>query len=342
MMFLLATLVLGAPQTLREAAASSHKMLIGTAADPRFFAEPEYSAILGSEFSVIEPENAMKFEPIHPRPDTDSNPYDFSGADAIVDFAKQHKMRVRGHTLVWYQQVARWVPQANFTPEKLGETLHNHIKTVLGHYKGKVFAWDVVNEAFLDNGSMRPGLWYDKPGIGFAGQGSKYIEQAFRWAHEVDPKTKLFYNDYSCETINAKSDAIYAMVKDFKERKVPITGVGFQMHIDPSFNPGAVESLRKNFERFAKLGLEIHVTEMDVRLKGNDEASLKAEAKIYHDIAQVCAQQKAVKLLQIWGFTDKHSWIPQFNRGSGWALPWDDQYRKKPAYQGLFDGLTGK
>jgi len=341
---LLVTLMSASPErsvTLRSVAAKHH-LMVGTAVDPRFLSEPDYARIVGTEFSVLEAENAMKFEPIHPRPDSDPNPYDFTDADKLVAFAKAHKMKVRGHTLVWHQQIGRWVAQSNFTPDKLADTLHNHIKTVLGKYKGKVYAWDVVNEAFNDNGSMRSSLWYDKPGIGGAGQGSKYIEQALRWAHEADPKAKLFYNDYSAETMNAKSDAIYAMAKDFKARGVPLTGIGFQMHLDKNFNSGAVESVRKNFDRFAKLGLEIHVTEMDVRIPDASEASLKFQANLYRDIAAICSEQKACKLLQIWGLTDKHSWIPSVFRGTGWALPWDDQYQKKAAYQAILDGLQSK
>jgi len=328
-------------ETLKSVGAKHHLMM-GTAVDPRFLEEPEYAQIVGSEFSVLEPENAMKFGPLHPRPDSDPNPFDFADADKLVAFAKAHKMKVRGHTLVWHAQTSRWVGQANFTPDKLAETLHNHINTVVKHFKGKVYAWDVVNEAFNDNGTMRSSLWFDKPGIGFAGKGPEFIEQSLRWAHEADRRVKLFYNDYSAETENKKSDAIYAMAKDFKARGVPLTGIGFQMHLDQSFNSEAVDSVRRNFDRFAKLGLEIHVTEMDVRVRDNSEASLTFQANLYRDIAAICSQQKACKLLQVWGLTDKHSWIPGVFRGTGWALPWDEKYQKKPAYDAIIEGLKTK
>jgi endo-1,4-beta-xylanase len=201
------------------------------------------------------------------------------------------------------------------------------------HYSGKVYAWDVVNEAFNDDGTIRSTIWYDQPGIGFAGMGTQYIEQALNWAHAADPNAKLFYNDYNTEPLGPKSDAVYAMAQDFKTRGVPLNGIGFQFHIDLSFdNPGTLASVTSNFQRFAALGLEIHITELDIRLNDSSTASLNAQAKLYGELATVCAQQPSCKLFQTWGFTDKYSWIPSFFPGEGWALLWDANYQKKPAY----------
>ena len=183
--------------TLRQAAEGRH-VIIGTAAASRYLAEADYSAILGSEFSQLQAENEMKFGPIHPRPDTDPNPYDFKGGDALVAFAQSHNMVVRGHTLVWHKQVPQWVDKGGFSATQLADILHSHIKTVMTHYASKVYAWDVVNEAFNDDGTMRHTIWYDQPGIG-AGAGTKYIEQVLRWAREADSGAKLFYNDYDAE-----------------------------------------------------------------------------------------------------------------------------------------------
>jgi endo-1,4-beta-xylanase len=313
--------------------------MIGAAADSKFLAETEYSAILRSEFSQLQAENEMKFGPIHPRPDSDPNPYDFKGGDALVAFAKSHNMVVRGHTLVWHRQVAQWVDKGGFSATQLADILHSHIKTVMTHYASKVYAWDVVNEAFEDDGTMRPTIWYDQPGIG-AGQGSKYIEQALRWAREADPGAKLFYNDYDAEEMNKKSDAIYAMAKDFKARGVPLDGIGFQAHVSLRFDdPAKLKSFAKNLDRFAKLGLELHITELDVRLDNSGPASLAAQAKLYGEITTVCVQQTACKALQTWGFSDKHSWIPGFYKGQGWALLWNEKYQKKPAYEAVHDAL---
>ncbi|MGH9494572.1 MAG: endo-1,4-beta-xylanase [Candidatus Sulfotelmatobacter sp.] len=315
-------------------------ILIGAAADPKYLSDPNYAAILGSEFTQLQGENQMKFGLVHPRPDTDPNPYDFGPGDALVDFAQSHRMKVRGHTLVWHNQVAEWVTKGNFSSAELADILRKHIATVMSHYAGKIYAWDVVNEAFEDDGSMRHTIWYDKPGIG-AGEGTKYIEQSMRWAHAADSNAKLFYNDYDAEVINKKSDAIYAMASDFKKRGVPLDGIGFQTHITLKFDdPAKLASYPNNLERFGKLGLELQMTEVDIRLPDNSAASLAAQAKLYGAIATLCAQQPACKAFQTWGFTDKHSWIPSFYKGQGWALLWDEQYKKKPAYDSVSRAFT--
>jgi endo-1,4-beta-xylanase len=325
--------------TLRQAA-DAHHILIGTAAAPRYLDEADYSALLGSEFSELEPENQMKFQMIHPRAGDDQNSFDYKPADALADFAQSHNMLLRGHTLVWHKQIPDWVKQGHYTERQLATILKNHIDSVVTHYASKVYAWDVANEAFKDDGTMRDTLWYNQPGIG-AGKGTRYIEQALGWAHAADPKAKLFYNDYDAEVVNQKSDAIYAMAKDFKQRGVPLDGIGFQTHVTLQFdNPTMLSSYGANLERFAKLGLELHITELDIRLAGSSAASLTAEAKLYGEITTLCVQQPACKLVQTWGFTDKHSWIPQFYKGMGWALPWDDKYQKKPAYDAVHDALT--
>jgi len=249
-------------------------------------------------------------------------------------------MVLRGHTLVWHNQVPSWISKGSYSPAQLADVLHGHISTVMKHYAAKVYAWDVVNEAFNDDGTMRDTTWYDKPGIG-AGKGTKYVEQALRWAREADPNAKLFYNDYDAEEVNRKSDAIYAMAKDFKARGVPLDGIGFQTHVSLKFDdPAKLASYAQNLERFAKLGLELHITELDIRLNDSSVASLAAQAKLYGEITTLCVQQPACKLIQTWGVTDKQSWIPQFYKGQGWALLWDDKYQKKPAYVAVHDALA--
>lgn len=329
--------------TLRSTAAT-HGIKIGTAADPEFLNESSYSAILGTEFSQLEPENQMKFGLIHPRPNTDPNPYDFSGADTLVSFAQAHNMTVRGHTLVWHNQIPDWLANGisggTIDSNQLSTILQSHIQTVMTHYSGKVYAWDVVNEAFNDDGTVRDTLWYDQPGIGFTGQGTKYIEQALTWAHTADPNAKLFYNDYNDETVNLKSDSIYTMAADFKNRGVPLNGIGFQMHVDLTFdNPITLTSFSNNLQRFAALGMELHITELDIRMNSSDAVSLTAQAHLYGEIVNICMQQPACKVIQTWGFTDAHSWIPTFIPGWGWALPWDATYQKKPAYVAILGTL---
>jgi endo-1,4-beta-xylanase len=176
----------------------------------------------------------------------------------------------------------------------------------MGHYAGKVYGWDVVNEAFDDNANIRSTIWYDNPGIGFAGMRTQYIEQAFQWAHAADSNAKLYYNDYNIETLGPKSDAVYAMAQDFKSRGVPLDGIGFQFHVDLNFdNPATLSSVASNFQRFAALGLEIHITELDIRLSNSSAASFTAQATLYGKLATLCVQQPNCKVFQTWGFTDK-------------------------------------
>jgi endo-1,4-beta-xylanase len=332
-------------QTLRQAAEAAG-IHIGTAVSSRLLNEADYAQVIGTEFSQLEPENEMKFGLIHPRPDSDPQPYNFKGADELVAFAEAHHMLVRGHTLVWHRQVPSWLtaraqPPSQLAPKALAEILHKHIQTVVSHYAGKVYAWDVVNEAFNEDGTMRETIWYDLPGIGYAGQGTKYIEQALRWARAADRHAKLFYNDYDSEPINPKSDAIYAMAADFKKRGVPLDGIGFQVHVDLAFdNPTTLASFRKNLKRFAALGLQIHFTEVDIRLHDSTPASLQAQAHLYSEITKACVELSACKAIQTWGFTDKHSWIPGWYSGMGWALLWDADYKRKLSYTAIIDALS--
>jgi len=166
--------------------AQAHGLQIGAAVAARpLQSEALYAQTLAREFSVVTPEDAMKFGPLYP----DRDRYDFSDADTIVDFAEAHGMQVRGHTLVWHGQLPCWLTEENWRRNELSEILRQHIMTVVGHYRGRVVVWDVVNEAIADDGSLRDTIWLQKIG-------PEYIEMAFRWAHEADSGTRLFYNDY--------------------------------------------------------------------------------------------------------------------------------------------------
>lgn len=328
-------------QTLRQEADKAG-MLIGAAVDPRRFAEPAYAATLAREFNMIEAENVMKWGGIRP----DRKTFDFTPGDKVVAFARTHKMKVRGHTLLWSEYNPAWLTGGRFTPDQLRSMLRQHITTVMKHYAGRVFAWDVVNESFDANGEVEPSIWYDSPGIGLDGEGTAYIEQAFRWARAADPKALLFYNDYDVEGINAKSDAVYRMVKDFKRRGVPIDGVGLQAHIfDLSAKDLATFSL--NIKRFVDLGVQIHITEMDVGLPvdadGNptNQADVARQADIYRRVSTACLQQTGCTAVQTWGFTDKYTWIPAHTKNAkGAPLLFDHDYAPKPSYAALLDAFT--
>jgi endo-1,4-beta-xylanase len=332
-------LAASAPETLREAATTSG-VLVGSAVRPYALSEPAYAATLSHEFDMVEPEDSMKWWIVRANPDR----FDFAEADKIVSFAVTHGMKIRGHCLVWDHNNPKWLADGHFTPDQLSNLLQEHIATEMKHYSGQVFAWDVVNEALDEKGNPRDSIWYNKPGIGLSDKGMAYVEQAFRWAHDADPAALLFYNEAEGEGLNGKSDAIYAMVKDFKNRRVPIDGVGLQLHISRlDFDTDAVA---KNIARLTKLRVQVHITELDVSLPvdANGQAQkqdLLRQAEIYAAVARACLQNLGCTAIQTWGFTDKYSWIGSHSHGArGAALPFDRAYKPKPAYESILKELT--
>ncbi len=324
------------PATTLKAAGQPHGITLGAAARYEDLGESAYATTLSTQYGELEAENAMMMRYLLPQ----TGSYDFTNADLLVSFAKQNSMLVRGNHLVWYAYLPTWLTSGNYTPAQLSVILQNYISTVAGHYAGEVYAWNVVNEPFNDDGSMRPSLWYDSPGIGFAGQGTAYIEQALKWAHTADPTAKLFVNENHAEALNAKSDALYAMAHDFLERGVPLDGIGFQFHLQLSDDLSQVAA---NFARFSDLGLEIHITELDIALDDDSSASLDAQASMYAQVVNLCMTNPHCKLIQTWGFTDKYSWIPNYTSNKqGWALPFDANYNEKPAWTSMMQVLNGQ
>jgi endo-1,4-beta-xylanase len=257
-------------------------------------------------------------------------------------------MKVRGHCLVWGRYNPDWLTQGHFTSRQLSRVLHEHITRVMKHYTGQVFAWDVVNEALDENGNVRDSLWYNQPGIGLSQKGTAYIEQTFRWAHKADPQALLFYNEAEGEGLNRKSDAIYAMVKDFKRRGVPIDGVGLQMHLsmlDVDI-PAVLANIAANIARLTALGVQVHITELDVSLPVTSDGQprprdLARQADIYRGIFRACLNNAGCTATQTWGFTDKYSWIGSHSRGTrGQALLFDRAYQPKPAYRAILEELS--
>lgn len=290
--------------------------------------EPAYAQLLARTYNQVTPENVMKFGLIHPARDR----YDWTAADALVAFAEAHAMRVHGHTLVWHQQLPQWIEQGQLTPADARTALHDHILAVVGRYKGRIAEWDVVNEAIDDNARPRDSIWRQLIG-------PEYVELAFRWAHEADPNAKLFYNDYGGEGMNAKSDAIFALVSDLKKRGVPIDGVGLQLHVSLAGAPAA-EELGQNIARIADLGLRVHISELDVRVSTPaSAATLKSQAQVYRTVMRACLAAPACTELTTWGFTDAHSWVPGFFAGYGAALPFDERLGPKPAYTAMLAEL---
>lgn len=326
------------PSRLRLAADPVH-ILVSTAVRPSLFSEPAYAATVAREFNMVEAEDAMKWWVVRR-----DEGFDFREGDEVVKFAEAHNMKVRGHCLVWDHDNPQWLVQGHFTPAQLSHLLQEHIITVMKHYAGQVFAWDVVNEALNEKGEAKDSIWYNRPGIGMSGDGTAYVEQAFRWAHEAEPHVLLFYNEAGGEGMNRKSDAIYAMVRDFRQRGVPIDGVGLQLHISQlDYDTGP---LAANIARLTALGLQVHITELDVSLAVDsdghaEESDLRRQADVYRGVVHACVQNPGCTAIQTWGFTDKYSWIGSHSKGArGAALPFDRAYQPKQSYFAILDELN--
>jgi endo-1,4-beta-xylanase len=307
----------GAASTLGAAAAAKGRTF-GAAVASGHLGESAYTTTLDREFSGVTPENEMKWDATEPR----RGSFSFGAADTIVNHAASHGMRVRGHTLVWHNQLPSWVSGITSGSDLLA-AMRSHIAGVVGHFKGKIWYWDVVNEAFNDGGSgtLRSSVFQQRIG-------NNFIEEAFRAARAADPNAKLCYNDYSIDGVNAKSTGVYNMVRDFKNRGVPIDCVGFQSHFSVNQIPGDYQA---NLQRFANLGVDVQITELDIG--GSDRT---AQANNYRTVVQACLAVSRCNDITVWGVTDKYSW-----RSSSTPLLFDGNYAKKPAYTSVLQALNG-
>lgn len=307
---------------------------IGVAVEPsRLENTDPHSQLTAKHFNMLVAENAMK--PISLQPQ--EGKFTFDNADKIVDFAIAHNMKMRGHTLLWHNQVPDWFFQDPSDPTKpasrelLLERLKKHIFTVLTHFKEKygsnnpIIAWDVVNEALDDSGRLRNTKWLQIIG-------PDYIEKAFEYAHEADPNAKLFINDYNIENNGAKTQAMYDLVKRLKEKGVPIDGIGMQMHININSN---VESIKASIERFKSLGVEIQVTELDMNMLGDvSKKALLKQARLYKQIFDLLKQEKDyITAVVFWGVSDDVTWLKRPNA----PLLFDTKLQAKPAYWAIVD-----
>jgi endo-1,4-beta-xylanase len=316
-----------AADTLRAYAAQQGK-LIGVAVNNGLVREAEYAEVLAREFNLLTTENAMKWSLIQP----ERYRYDWAGADELVNFAIANGMKVRGHTLIWQQQMPDWLKYQDWSREELLTIMKEHITNVVGRYRGRVDIWDVVNEAIIQKGVIFTPFWSKR-------LGTDYIDLAFQMAHEADPDALLFYNDYNADDMGVKSDGVYALVKGMKERGIPIDGVGMQFHIELNYLP-KLDEVSQNMKRLGELGLQVHITELDIRIKGSPTPELlEQQAQNYRDILNVCLNEPNCTAFIMWGMTDKYSWIPQTRQGYGSALIFDENYQPKPAYQALLDAL---
>jgi len=299
-----------AATTLGAAAAQTNRYF-GAAVAAGKLGDSTYSTILRREFSSITPENEMKWDATEPA----RNSFNFSGGDRIVSQARGQGASVRGHTLLWYQQQPGWAQ--GLSGSDLRSAMMNHVTQVATHYRGQIYAWDVVNEAFADGNS---GARRDS---NLQRTGNDWIEVAFRTARSADPNAKLCYNDYNTDGVNAKSTAVYNMVADFKNRGVPIDCVGFQSHLTNS----APSDYQANLQRFANLGVDVQITELDI--SGSNQAA------VYGSVTQACMAVSRCTGMTVWGIRDSDSWRTGQN-----PLLFDNSGNKKAAYTTVLNALN--
>ncbi|WP_080905532.1 endo-1,4-beta-xylanase [Parabacteroides sp. Marseille-P3160] len=290
----------------------------------------EYRNAVIKEMSSVTAENAMKMNTIS----EGRRQYNFEDADYLVNFAQENNMRVHGHTLIWYKHTPGWISDFSGNTEEWKTIMKEYIQDVVGRYKGKVTSWDVVNEIIDDQGELRDCIWLQKIG-------PEYIELAFRYAHEADPDALLFYNDYGHEYSDTRRYAVNYIADSLAKKGVPIHGIGLQMHTNIN---RSVDDLRYAITAAAITKLKVHVSELDVAvnpekknitfttdlaLKQKD--SYRAVMKAMMDIPQ--DQQFGVTM---WGVHDPSSWL---SNNPDWALPFNNNFERKPAYEGILQGV---
>ncbi|WP_086777645.1 MULTISPECIES: endo-1,4-beta-xylanase [Streptomyces] len=302
-----------AESTLGAAAAQSGRYF-GTAIASGRLGDSTYASIANREFSMVTAENEMKIDATEPQ----RGQFNFSSADRVYNWAVQNGKEVRGHTLAWHSQQPGWMQ--SLSGNDLRQAMIGHINGVMAHYKGKIVQWDVVNEAFADGSS---GARRDS---NLQRSGNDWIEVAFRTARAADPSAKLCYNDYNVENWTwAKTQAMYSMVRDFKQRGVPIDCVGFQAH----FNSGSPynSNFRTTLQNFAALGVDVAVTELDIQ---------GASPTTYADVTHDCLAVERCLGITVWGVRDSDSWRPEHT-----PLLFNNDGSKKAAYSAVLNALNG-
>ncbi|MFF5290712.1 endo-1,4-beta-xylanase [Paractinoplanes globisporus] len=310
-----------------------------------------YTSLVANQYSTVTPENVMKWEVIEPT----QGQLNFAPADQLVSFAQQHNQLVRGHTLLWHNQLPGWlttgVSNGTISNAQLRDILKRHIFDEAGHFRGKIWQWDVANEVFanawdpnpLPNGMNGDNFWVSHLGVGI-------VADAFRWAHQADPHALLFYNDFNIggeDGTNAKADAVYAWVKSVRAQGVPIQGVGNQGHLDTQYGFSGAK-LQDDLARYASLGVKVAITEADVRTFVETTDSLQTPTDSLAQFAQpfefdqmlkACLAVSSCLSFTIWGVDDADSWVPGVFTGEGYATLHDTNLQPKTAYTTLQQDL---
>jgi endo-1,4-beta-xylanase len=315
---------------LNTAAKAKGLKYFGSATDNPELTDSAYVAQLSNtdDFGQITPGNSMKWDATEPS----QNSFSFTNGDAVVNLANKNGQMMRCHTLVWHSQLPNWVSSGSWTNATLLAAMKNHITNVVTHYKGKCYAWDVVNEALNEDGTFRSSVFYQIIG-------PAYIPIAFATAAAADPSVKLYYNDYNIEYSGAKATAAQNIVKMIKAYGAKIDGVGLQAHFIVGSTPSQ-SALTTVLKGYTALGVEVAYTELDIRMQlPSTAAKLAQQSTDFQGVAAACVSTTGCVGVTIWDWTDKYSWVPGVFSGYGAPLPWDENYVKKPAYNGLMAGL---
>jgi endo-1,4-beta-xylanase len=266
------------------------------------------------EFGMVTPENEMKLDATEPQ----RGVFVFTQGDAIVDFATSHGMQVRGHTLLWHAGLPQWWQSLSGTAQRTA--MLDHVRGVMAHYRGRIHSWDVVNEAFAENGTRR---WSS-----FQATGDDWIEAAFRTARDADPAARLCLNDYNIEAwTSPKTRAVHALVADFRARGVPIDCIGIQSHFSAT-NPIPAD-FRTTLQAFADLGVDVQLTELDIAGSGARQAA------DYASVVTTCLSVARCTGITLWGVRDPDSW-----RSSETPLLFDADGNPKAAYTAVLQALA--
>ncbi|MBL8615522.1 MAG: endo-1,4-beta-xylanase [Deltaproteobacteria bacterium] len=316
--------------TLAAAAARTGRQIgVAVAHDP-LVREIAYGRLIAREFSSITPENELKWSPMAPAPEV----VDDSRWETVLAAAAAAGQQVRGHTLLWDQQLPSWavaLPDAALLAAQRA-----HTERLLAATSGRIAVWDVVNEALEDDGSLsRTAMWR-------AG-GERHLTDTFRTARQMAPEAKLFYNDYGVEGINPKSDGMFAVLRRWRAAGVPVDGVGLQCHLKAGEAP-PVAQLRANIQRLGGLGLDVHLTEIDVQVRhldGSDWGRDAVQARLLHQWVEACVAEPACTALTFWGLSDRHTWVDHAH-GDDRPLLFDDELEPKLSYFAVRAALLGK
>ncbi|EME80661.1 glycoside hydrolase family 10 protein [Pseudocercospora fijiensis CIRAD86] len=317
---------------LAKAMRENGRSFIGTAMKLRLDDTSELAIISNNaDFNSITPEEDFKWALTEPG----LGNYTFEKADAIAEWVVEHGYQLHCHTLLWHNQLSDYVAKGNFSNATLIEYMKGHIQAVAGRYKGICTAWDVVNEGLEENGTYRESVFYKTIG-------EAYIPFAFKFAHHADPHAKLFYNDYNLESAGDKWLGAQRIVKLVREYGGKIHGVGLQAHLTcEESNPAPNQTtLVKALEGLTALDVDVTYSEVDVRMKTpSTPEKLQTQAEVYERVAASCMEVKRCIGMTTWGVSDKYSWIPSTFPGEGTGDMWDENYQKKPAYDGFLKGI---